>query len=88
MFSPSDRRYFDAWLKRAGKQLAASGRLSQVAARLAEDGEHTADEWSAHLRKILHEGEFPTLDLLMRIDAILATPARPSGSGDTQDTLF
>ncbi|MGD7651998.1 MAG: hypothetical protein ACQCXQ_02200 [Verrucomicrobiales bacterium] len=84
----SDRRYFESWLRRTGRRLAASGSLSQTALLLSQEQGGTADEWRTKLRNILEGDEQPSLDLLTRIDAILARPT-PRDSGDSsQPTLF
>ncbi len=89
MFTPKiDRPYFDAWLKRAGKQFAASGRMSQVAVTLAKREGGTADEWRARLRTILEGGEIPSLDLLIRIDEILTTRSEKKTPSDNQTSFF
>lgn len=83
-----DRPYFEAWLRRTGKQFAVSGRLTQTAMVLAaEDGE-TVDYWRSQLRVLLDGEEVPSLALLTRIDAILAGPTRPRPNSDSQGALF
>lgn|GEM_PF-1001805 len=85
-----DRPYFDAWLRRTGRQFAVSGRLTQVAIVLASENGETPDEWSARLRMLLEGKEVPSLDLLMRIDALLAgtKSARKKEENPAQGTLF
>jgi hypothetical protein len=83
-----DRPYFDTWLRRTGRQLATSGRLSQVAMVLAAENGGTADEWRARLRTVLEGGEIPSLDLLTRIDALLAGPSKCGGNDESQGSLF
>jgi len=89
VFSPNpDRPYFEAWLRRTSRQFAASGRLTQTAMVLAAENGGTVDEWRTRLRTLLEGNEVPSLDLLTRIDAILAGPSRTRGDNDTQDSLF
>lgn len=83
-----DRPYFEAWLRRTGRQLAMSGRLSQTATVLAASEGGTVDEWRTRLRTLLDGGEVPTLDLLIRIDALLAGSGRSTRSGESQAMLF
>lgn len=78
----NERPYLQAWLRRTGRQFAASGRLTQTATALAASEGGTVDEWSRRLRAILDGGEIPSLELLTRIDAILAGPSRRSGPAD------
>ena len=83
-----DRPYFDAWLRRTGRQFAVSGRLSQTAMALAASDGGTVDEWRARLKVLLEGRELPSLDLLTRIDALLAGPARAATAGNCQGLLF
>jgi len=84
----NDRPYFEAWLRRTGKQLAASGRLTQTAFVLSTEDGGTVDEWRARLRTLLEGGEAPSMDLLMRIDALLAGPSKSPPKADAQASLF
>jgi hypothetical protein len=84
----NDRRYFDAWLRRTGRQFAVSGRLTETAMALAAAEGGTVDEWRARLRDLLEGGEMPSLELLTRIDALLAGPQKGPVAGDSQISLF
>jgi hypothetical protein len=89
VFSPlNDRPYFETWLKRARRQLAASGRLSQVAIMLAHEDGGTPDAWVKRLRKLLNEEETPSLELLTRIDSLLAGPGSTRADSAVQERLF
>jgi len=83
-----DRPYFEAWLRRTGKQFAVSGRLTQTAMVLAAEEGGTVDEWRNRLRVILEGNEVPSLDLLTRIDALLAGPSTPRKDDDSQSAFF
>ena len=74
-----ERPYFDNWLRRTRKQLAASGRRSEIALILSKEEGNTPLHWSGYLRDLLDEQATPSLDLLTRIDALLATPVRKDG---------
>jgi len=78
-----DRPYFESWLKRTRKQLAGSGRLSEIALILSREEGHTPRYWSSYLREVLEEEATPSLDLLTRIDAILAKPVRADPTVET-----
>jgi hypothetical protein len=89
VFTPkNDRPYFETWLRRTGRQLAASGRLSQTAVVLAAEEGGTPDEWRSRLRTLLEGNEIPSIDLLTRIDALLAGPSRPRVADAHQGLLF
>lgn len=91
VFAPKpDRPFLDAWLRRTSKQFATSGRLSQTAAVLAREEGGSADEWSARLRRILDGEETPSIELLTRIDRILAGPGGGPAAPprDSQGSLF
>jgi hypothetical protein len=83
-----DRRYFETWLRRTGKQLAVSGRLTQIAMVLAKEEGGTVDEWRSRLRILLEGHEVPSLDLLTRIDALLAGNTHPKVDPGPQSDLF
>lgn len=73
MLSPAVQKpYFEAWLKRTRRQLAPSGRLSEIAWILSLEDGLGHDDWRVKLRVLLEGGELPSLDLLMRIDSLLA----------------
>lgn len=87
-FKP-ERPYLEAWLRRTGKILSASGRLSQIAAVLAAEDGTSTEEWRARLRGILDGENSPSADLLTRIDAKLAAPVKPAPvSAEQRDLLF
>ena len=86
-----DRPYLEAWLRRTSKQFAVSGRLSQTAAVLAREEGGSTEEWAAMLRRILDGDEKPSIELLTRIDRILAGRGNEDDRGtcsDGQGTLF
>lgn len=83
-----DRPYFEAWLRRTGRQFAVSGRLSQTALLLSRDEGGTHEEWCVRLRAFLDGGEIPSLDLLTKIDALLASPGRETKADASQGQLF
>jgi hypothetical protein len=84
----SDRPYFDSWLRRTRRQFQVSGRLTQTATRLATEEGGTVDEWRTRLHDILDERTPLSLDLLTRIDALLAGPAKFSESVHSQELLW
>lgn len=83
-----DRPYFESWLRRISRQFAVSGRLSQTALVLANENGGTPDEWRNRLLTLMSGGEVPSLDLLTRIDALLAGSAPARSDDDTQGSLF
>ena len=82
------RPYFESWLRRTGRQLAVSGRLSQIAMVLAAEHDGTFEQWRSRLRELLDGAETPSLELLTRIDALLAGPAPIRRDDPAQATLF
>lgn len=89
MFTPNhDRPYFEAWLRRTGRQFAVSGRLTQTAMVLAAENGDTPEEWCIRLRTLMNGNEIPSLDLLTRIDALLAGSPPTDGDNQTQGSLF
>jgi len=69
-----DRPYFEAWLRRTARQLAVSGRMSEISILLSRESGESPETWRERLRALLEGNEVPTLDLLTRIDALLAGP--------------
>ncbi len=83
-----DRPYFQAWLRRTKRQFAVSGRLTQTATVLANEQGGTPEEWCFRLRTLLEGGENPSLDLLTRIDALLAGSAEEPANEMAQGLLW
>ncbi len=82
--------YFDTWLRRTRKHLTTSGKLSQVATVLASQDGTAPAAWEEKLRAML-EGNFtPGLEILVRIDSILAGPPKSTEAETTsaQPDLF
>ena len=82
-----ERPYLESWLRRMRKQLAGSGRLTELALILSREEGNTPCYWSSFLRDVLDEVETPSLDLLTRIDALLARPVANPAEED-QPVLF
>jgi hypothetical protein len=82
-----DRPYLRNWLRRTRRQLAPSGRLSELALILAAKFGRTPHEWSHELRAVLEEEAEPSLELVTEIDAILSR-ARPRAELGEQALLF
>ena len=78
-----DRPYLESWLRRTRKQLSASGRLSEISLILSREDGQSPQQWSSYLREVLDEEVTPSLDLLTRIDAILAKPVRRESTSET-----
>lgn len=83
-----DRPYFEAWLRRTGRQFAVSGRLTQTALLLASQEGGTVEEWRSRLRTLMTGEEEPSLDLLTKIDLLLSGPKKPATRGAAQELLF
>ncbi|MCW1887803.1 hypothetical protein OKA04_23900 [Luteolibacter flavescens] len=72
-----------SWLRRTRKQLAASGRLTEIALILSRDDHRPPAQWSRYLREVMEEESTPSLDLLTKIDALLARPVRCAAKAET-----
>ncbi len=72
--------YLDTWLRRTRKQLTSSGKLAQVATLLASQDGCAAAVWEEKIRDILSGETTPEIDILIRIDAILAGTPKPGQS--------
>lgn len=80
MFGPKVQKpYFDAWLKRTRRQLSVSGRLSEISLILSQETGDPSDAWRTRLRGLLEGEELPSLDLLMKIDSLLAGKGSEEG---------
>lgn len=86
--SKNDRPYFEAWLRRTGRQFAVSGRLTETALALSASEGGGVEEWRTRLRTLLEGEEVPSLDLLMKIDMFLSGPSKQRPSEDSQTMLF
>lgn len=82
------RPYLDAWLRRLGKQLSVSGRLSELVIILSEGRKADHDVWRKRLQRILDREEEPDPELLMKIDLILAPPSTRQPAKDEGGDLF
>jgi len=76
----ADRPYIKTWLRRVGRQLRGSGRLSQVAMALSHSQGGKLEEWTRRLREIIEEATLPDPELITEIDRLLA-PRVKSASG-------
>lgn len=84
-----DRPYFEAWLRRAGRRLAASGKLSQIAMVLAKENNGDPHDWRQQLQRIMQGYDIPSFELLTRIDALLIGPHSAQRKTHThQELLF
>lgn len=83
-----ERPYFENWLRRTRKQLSASGRLTEIAIILAREEGNTAEHWSRYLRGMIDEEVTPSLDLLTKIDALLARPLPPPAPSEPPTPLL
>jgi hypothetical protein len=85
----ADRKpYLEAWLRRTGRELSASGRLSEAALVLSRKKGGEAGEWAEKLRRILEREEDPGFELLTEIDTILAHPAKRNSKDIPTQDLF
>lgn len=82
------RPYLEAWLRRTRKQLSGSGRLTEMSMILGADGSITQNEWRSRLQAILDGKDEPSLELLTRIDSLLAKATGGTKIADTSDDLF
>lgn len=87
MISKPDRPYLEKWLRRTRRQLAVSGRLSEIALILSREEGLTPAVWSLFLREMLEERMVPPPELLTRIDALLARPLHHAAA-ESQPCLF
>lgn len=83
---PQDR--YQSWLRRTRRRLATSGAVSQAAVRLARETGGDASQWRTRLEALLAGAEPPTIDLIVRIDALLAKPVTTTVENPAQDLLF
>jgi hypothetical protein len=85
----ADRKpYLEAWLRRTGRELSASGRLSEAALILSRKKGGELGDWTDRLRRILGRQEDPGFELLTEIDSILARPAKPDFPAASDVELF
>lgn len=66
--------YLEAWVKRMRRELSVSGRLSELAFIMSQEGCMDQHGWRLKIQRILDREEDPGFDLLTRIDSVLASP--------------
>lgn len=88
MKTKAERPYFEAWLRRTRRQLSPSGRLTEAALILSREEGGSEASWRQRLRQLMDGLEIPSLDLLTRIDALLASVKPRVEIPDTGDYLF
>lgn len=77
------------WLKRLRRELAASGRRSQLAWQLSRQDGQTSAEWGRRLQQITSGEARPDPDLILRLENLLARPqAAPVPAADQAMLLF
>jgi hypothetical protein len=85
--------FLETWLRRTRKQLAGSGRLSELALILSR--EPVCDEevlsqaqWRTRLQDILAGDAEPSLELLTKLDSLLAKRSDSATKTETGEFLF
>jgi hypothetical protein len=74
--STERKPYLEAWLRRTGKELSASGRLSEIALILSQKKGGDPSEWVDRIRRILARLDEPSFELLTEIDSLLVRPTK------------
>lgn len=85
---PNHKPFLEAWLKRTGRQLALSGKLSEVAFILSTQQGGELSEWRKKLQSILNKELEPDFELLTQIDSILARPSKSTFKQSPEAELF
>ena len=80
--------YLDTWLKRTGRELSVSGRLSELTMILSTKKGGSADQWRERLQRILSREEEPGFELLTEIDMLLARPGKGVVESHEDSDLF
>lgn len=88
-FDSVSKPFLDAWLRRTRKQLSVSGRLSEMALILSREQQQFSEpDWRATLNGIFQGEEEPSIELLTKIDSLLAQPSSKQRPEDTGAMLF
>lgn len=88
LVDPSRKPFLDAWLKRTGRELSVSGRLSELVLILSRKKGGDPEQWRERLQRILNREEDPGFELLTEIDSILARPSKGSPDPHCEADLF
>lgn len=85
--------FLETWLRRTRRQLAGSGRLSELALILSREeiqGESPLSQaqWRARLQEILSGDVEPSLELLTKLDSLLAKRSEPAPEAESGRFLF
>ena len=76
VYDGMDRKYIGQWLRRVRKELAVSGRLSEIACLLEMQYPGANPAWSLQLRQLRNGDWEPDPDQLTCIDAALSRPRK------------
>ena len=63
-----DQALIQKWLIRLRKDLANSGRLTELSLHLSQDSNINLENWQKTIRSILEEETKPTTELILAID--------------------
>lgn len=80
--------FLENWLRRTRRELAGSGKISELALILSGKDGAGRDFWREKIRRILDGGEQPDFELLVEIDSILARPAKVKAAESADQELF
>ncbi|MEY3394252.1 MAG: hypothetical protein RL346_488 [Verrucomicrobiota bacterium] len=88
-FESVSKPFLHAWLSRTRKQLSVSGRLSELALILSREHQQVSEhEWRIRLNAIFMGDEEPDMELLTRIDSLLARPSEKMRTPDKGEMLL
>lgn len=84
----ASKPYLAAWLKRTRRELAGSGRLTELVLSLSKSSEIDPQILRNRLTRILNGTEDPSFDLLTEVDSFLAQNSQPFRAVDSEPDLF
>ena len=78
--------YIDKWLNRLRKEMAVSGRLTQLSLYLAKNSSQSSAEWQTSIRNIINGDTKANTDFVLAVDRWNSLNKKPSPSGTESDS--
>ena len=88
MEAKKDRRYVEVWLRRTRKELAVSGKISELVFRLQQQASSQQHNWSVKLHQLLNGEWEPNMDELIHLDGLLTKRKTPTSRAESPLLLF
>jgi len=82
------KAYLEVWLKRMRKEFSSSGRLSEIAFILSKEDGSPEREWQLRLRELMNGQIEPDMDLITKLESLIAKPIKQQSVVEASGGLF